>query len=198
MNVAPANPSDTTPMNATPPMNNGTSLQRGDGKLTVSVPEDAKIYVNNYLTTTPGTVREYISRNLNIGEKYAYEIRAEVVRDGKVITETKKIDLQAGAANELAFDFPAASEQVETSLTLQVPANAKVTLGGNETSATGEVRVFKSKLAAGTEWKDYLVEISWEVDGRVVREQKVFDLKAGENKEISLDAAEIARLADRR
>jgi uncharacterized protein (TIGR03000 family) len=81
---------------------------------------------------------------------------------------------------------------------LQVPANAKVTLGGNETTATGEVRVFKTKLASGTQWKDYQVEITWELDGRTIRDEKVFDLQAGENKEISFDAQSLARLADRR
>ena len=173
------------------------SIQRGDARLTVNVPEDAKIFVNQNPTRTPGAIREYISRNLPIGDSFTYEVRAEVVRNGQVVTETKKIDLRANENVQVAFNFPAATEQVETSLTLQVPANAKVYLGGNETTATGEVRVFKTSLSADTEWKDYKVTVVWEANGRTLTEEKVFDFKAGENKNLAIDF-DVNHIADAR
>jgi len=178
------------PANGDPmPPADGASLRRADGTLIVEVPADAKIYVNDRLTSTPGELREYVSRNLVRGYNYAYEVRAEVERDGKVVSETKRVDLRAGENTRLAFSMaPAAAKEVETSITLKVPANAMVNLGGNHTNASGDVRVFRtSALSAGAEWKDYKIVVTAEVDGRQITKEQTFDLKAGENKELSFD-----------
>ena len=116
---------------------------------------------------------------------YAYEVRAEVIRDGQKLEETKTIDLRAGATSSLAFDFEAA-KSVETSLTVRVPAEAKVYLAGNATTAQGEVRVFKTTgLSNGKGWNGYKVRVEMERDGKVVTEEKVINLSAGETKEIT-------------
>ena len=46
-------------------------------------------------------------RVLATGFNYTYEVRAEVVRDGRTVEQVKKIDLRAGETANLAFDFPA-------------------------------------------------------------------------------------------
>jgi uncharacterized protein (TIGR03000 family) len=77
---------------------------------------------------------------------------------------------------------------VETSITATVPADAKVNLGGSETKATGETRVFRtSALAPGAEWKDYKVVATREIDGRTISKEQTFTLKAGDQKEIAFD-----------
>jgi uncharacterized protein (TIGR03000 family) len=167
---------------------NGAATRRADGMLIVEVPADAKIYVNGRLTSTPGEVREYVSRNLIPGFNYAYEVRAEIERDGKMVTDTKQIDVRAGEQTKLAFDLLPTAQQMETSITLKVPANAKVNLGGNDTNVQGETRVFRtSALAPGAEWKDYKVVVSWEADGQQFTKEQTFNLKAGENKEVEFD-----------
>lgn len=179
------------------PVEDGTSLRRADGTLVVEVPADAKIYVNNRLTSTPGEVREYVSKNLIRGYNYTYEVRAELEIDGKTVTETKKIDLRAGQHQKLAFNLNPAASEVETSITVKVPANAKVNLGGNDTNAQGETRVYRtSALRDGAEWKDYKIVVTAEVDGREITKEQSFDLKAGENKELhfDFDAASVADL----
>ena len=168
-----------------------TSLRSGEGLLTVSVPTDAKIYVNGTATSSTGDIRQYVSRDLASGMSYAYEVRAEVVRDGQKLEQTKTIDLRAGATNSLAFDFEAAAKSVETSLTVRVPAEAKVYLAGNATTAAGETRVFKTTgLSTGKGWNGYKVRVEMELDGKVVTEEKIIDLAAGETKEISFFAVE--------
>ena len=53
-----------------------------------------------------------------------------------------------------------------TSLTLRVPADAKVFLAGNATGSTGEVRHFETAtLAAGQVWRNYEVKVQAVVDG---------------------------------
>ena len=179
-----------------PPETDGAMLRRADGTLVVEVPAEARIYVNDRLTSTPGTMREYVSRNLVRGYNYSYEVRAEMEVNGQVVSETKKIDLRAGQNAKLAFNLaPSTSEEVETSITVKVPANAKVNLGGNDTKAKGETRTFRtSALRKGTEWKDYKIVVTANVDGVEVTKEQTFNLQAGEEKELSFefDAASVA------
>jgi uncharacterized protein (TIGR03000 family) len=124
---------------------------------------------------------------LQSGFNYTYEVKAEVVRDGRSIEQVKQVNLRAGQTAELAFDFPR-SEQLETSLTVHVPAEAKVYLAGNATKAQGEVRVFRTTgLAAGKDWSDYTVRVEVEQDGRTVTKEKTISLKAGESQEVTFD-----------
>ena len=187
-------PSQAVPMEAppadpavpVPPPTTGASLDRTEGGLTVSVPADAKIFVNGKATTTTGTYREYISRGLKPGYEYNYEVRAEVVRDGETVSDVKTVSLVAGRLERLAFDF--ATESVETVLNLNVPADAKVTLAGNATASTGEEREFKTTgLAAGQVWNAYDVVVTVERDGQTLTKQQTIDLEGGKTVSLSFD-----------
>jgi len=192
-NTAPMNPAiddGAAPPNPMPPDGSGAMLRRTDGMLIVEVPAEAKVYVNDRLTSTPGAIREYVSRNLARGYNYTYEVRAEMEVDGKTVSESKKVDLRAGQHVKLAFDFATPSDEVETSVTVKVPADAKVNLGGNDTKATGEKRTFRtSAIRKGGEWKDYKIVVTANVDGVEVTKEQTFDLLAGENKELDFDFA---------
>ncbi len=192
----------TPPANSpTPPANNDAAPEpppaaaRADaGTLMVSVPADAKVYVNGKPTTSLGSQRSYVSRGLRSGFKYAYEVRAEVVRDGRKIEEVKTVELRAGEISRLAFDLNPA-ETVATTLTLKVPDNAKVTLAGAETTSTGPVRTFSTtQLTEGQTWSDYLVQVTWEREGKVYTQEQTITLNAGDNRtlEFGVEGAQVA------
>jgi uncharacterized protein (TIGR03000 family) len=164
--------------------------------LAVNVPEDAKIFVNGSPTSSTGAARQYVSRDLQTGFSYTYEVKAEVVRNGKTVEQVKSINLRAGQTAELAFDFPAA-DSIETALTVNVPAEAKVYLAGNPTSAKGEKRVFRTTgLASGNAWDDYIVRVEFEQDGHTVTQEKTISLKAGESQELNFPT-EVEKVASR-
>jgi uncharacterized protein (TIGR03000 family) len=177
---------DAPPVPGTP---RDTSYRRADGLLAVNVPEDAKVFVNGLATTSTGAERQYVSRDLQAGFNYSYEVKAEIVRDGKTIEQVKQVNLRAGQTAELAFDFPAtAAQEPETSLTVHVPAGAKVYLAGNPTKAQGAVRVFRTTgLASGKNWDNYTVRVELEQDGRTVTQEKTISLKAGQSQELTFD-----------
>jgi uncharacterized protein (TIGR03000 family) len=178
-------PPATTP--GTPAPGTSTSMRGTDGLLAVNVPDDAKIYVNGQATSSTGGTRQYVSRDLQSGMNYTYEVRAEVVRDGRTVEQVKKIDLRAGETAKLAFDFPT-TNSVETSLTVHVPADAKVILAGNVTKAGGETRVFRtSGLNNGKAWEGYTVKVELERGGRTVTKEETITLKAGESQELRFD-----------
>jgi uncharacterized protein (TIGR03000 family) len=176
----------------------GTSTSRGidstTAALTVSVPAEAKILVNGRETKATGTLRRYVSRGLQPGYNYTYEIKAELVREGQTLTETKNITVGAGETADVNFAFepagqdPVARAPVKTTLILRVPADAKVFLAGRETSSTGEVREFATtKLAEGAAWAQYPVRVEVQVDGRTVTHEETVSLAAGESREVTID-----------
>jgi uncharacterized protein (TIGR03000 family) len=74
-----------------------------DVVLTVSVPADAKVFVNDQPTRSTGERRQYTSTGLQPAAVYAYRVRAEFVRDGKPVSEEKTVQLTAGQTSSLAF-----------------------------------------------------------------------------------------------
>ena len=164
-----------------------------NGSLTINVPADAKVFVNGLPTTSTGTQRTYVSRNLTPGQSYTYEVRAEVVRDGQTISDVKTVRLTAGQEYAAAFNMEQAAEKIasqpaKTTLTLRVPTDAKVILAGRETNTPGEVREFTTtKLALGTKWDDYKIVVQVERNGRTVSQDKTISLVAGETREMAFD-----------
>ncbi|MCX7426932.1 MAG: TIGR03000 domain-containing protein [Planctomycetia bacterium] len=75
------------------------------GLLTVWVPGHATVYINGAKTTTEGSRRRYVSYGLQPGLTYKYEVRAELVRNGRLAEETQTVYLTAGASEGLAFGF---------------------------------------------------------------------------------------------
>ncbi len=173
--------------------------------LSVKVPTDAKVFVNDRPTTSAGTDREFISRDLEAGARYNYEVRAEFDRDGKTVTETKTLQLTAGQTAGLDFTAgtpsvqTAAVAEAKTTLIVHVPDDAKLYLAGHETRSTGPVREFSTgRLPSGAEWNTYAIRAVIERDGQQqVREENV-TLKAGESREvtISFDALANERVAE--
>ena len=128
-----------------------------------------------------------------MGQRYTYEVRAELDVDGKTVNETKSVQLTAGQSTDLAFNLgstesKAASMPVSTTLMVKVPADARVYLAGQETRSGGEVREFTTtKLPAGSQWDNYTIQVVLSKDGRDLTKEQTITLKAGETKELSFD-----------
>ncbi len=65
-------------------------------RVVVDLPADAKLYVGGRLSKSTLEQRHMETPELTPGKTYTYELRVELVRDGKPITETKKIAVRAG------------------------------------------------------------------------------------------------------
>jgi uncharacterized protein (TIGR03000 family) len=83
------------------------------GILTVWVPYDAKVTVNGLVTKSTGSRRQFVSYGLQSGLTYKYVVKAEVVRNGQTIEDTRTVSLTAGQISAVAFGFNTnAAEQV--------------------------------------------------------------------------------------
>jgi uncharacterized protein (TIGR03000 family) len=75
----------------------------GEARLIVSLPVDAKLYVDDKLTTAISERRVFNTPGLSDGQEYYYILRAELVRDGKTRSKTKRVLLHAGDFIETSF-----------------------------------------------------------------------------------------------
>jgi uncharacterized protein (TIGR03000 family) len=77
------------------------SLNRA--KLVVEVPADARLYIDDQPMKTTAARRVFSTPALEPGQAYYYMVRVEVLRDGKVQSETKRVIVRAG--EEVRADF---------------------------------------------------------------------------------------------
>lgn len=70
------------------------------------LPAGAKLYVDDHPITNIDTRKQFRTPALKRGEKYYYELRVEVVRDGKPVSETKRVTLSAGDVIKATFAAP--------------------------------------------------------------------------------------------
>jgi uncharacterized protein (TIGR03000 family) len=81
----------------------GTTQSGAAALVTVSVPEDAQIWVDGAKTTSVGTVRIFSTPTLKTGHRYTYELRAVWSQDGHQVNQTKRVAVTAGARAAVTF-----------------------------------------------------------------------------------------------
>lgn len=190
--------------------------------LTVAVPADSTVTVNDHPTTSEGSIRQFMSEGLQAGFVYTYVVKVTYEQDGEQKTEQKEVKLRAGEAKELSFESNAdqvkavqddssvqpvslqtaasatADDETVTVVRLHVPDQAKVTLAGNPTASQGAVRTFRtSSLKAGERWTAYTVRVVTEVNGQEVAQERTIDVEAGSVNELTFDFAPAETFASR-
>jgi uncharacterized protein (TIGR03000 family) len=103
--VVPAAPPAAAPAPAPKPPGGGAAPKVGEASIVpararviVELPADATLSVDNVATkANSATTRSFSTPELTPGQEYFYDLKAEVTRDGKPVTETKRVLVRAGA-----------------------------------------------------------------------------------------------------
>jgi uncharacterized protein (TIGR03000 family) len=168
----------------------------GDASIKVSLPADAKVFVNDAPTTSTGAERSYVSHGLRDGLTYSYAIRVQYDKDGKPVTEDKTVQLTAGKSVSLTFGqenteaISAAqpTPEVKTEVKVEVPADAKVFLSGLPTNQSGTSRTYTTtRLAQDQQWQDYTIRVEVERDGQTLVREKSLTVTGGDSHELAFD-----------
>lgn len=77
-------------------------------KLTVELPEDAKLYVDNVPMKSTSAQRSFVTPILENGKTYYYTLKAEMVRDGQTVTVTGQVVIQPGQDLRATLSEPSA------------------------------------------------------------------------------------------
>lgn len=194
----------------TAPVEHSTSkptVTTGVATIKVTVPEGAKVVVNDSPTTSKGTERSYVSRGLQAGKSYTYNFQVTYAgADGKSVTEDRVVKLRAGDVVPLSFGQDSQQEmatakevdEVETKLTLEVPNDAKVYLLDTETKQTGKLRTFTTKqLKPGEKWEGYQIRVELEEGGKTLVREQELEIEGGQSYELAFnfDSAALTQIA---
>jgi uncharacterized protein (TIGR03000 family) len=79
------------------------------GLVLVSSPVDARVKLDNTISLSNAPVRKFGIPSLRQGKKYEYTVKGEVVRNGRTLTATKMITIEAGQEIRVDLDFSEAS-----------------------------------------------------------------------------------------
>jgi uncharacterized protein (TIGR03000 family) len=85
-----------------------TAAARPDPRahVTVHVPAGAQLWFNGTEMTATGRLRNFRSPALVPGSQYSYDVRARWNANGQEVTQTRQIDVSAGAQVTLTFPLP--------------------------------------------------------------------------------------------
>ncbi len=75
----------------------------GSARLIIEVPAEAKLFVDDQPMKTAAERRTFSTPVLKPGQAYFYDVRAELVVDGKSYSETKRVIVKAGEVSRASF-----------------------------------------------------------------------------------------------
>lgn len=108
--VLPAGSVITAPATTTPAETlKKSAIDAASATIVVSLPAEATLTIDGAATTSTSALRRFVSPTLEAGQEYVYTLKAEVVRDGKVVAATKKVSVRAGEQSTVSLDLPTAS-----------------------------------------------------------------------------------------
>ena len=79
-------------------------IKKTGANLKFNLPAGAALFVDGVKTTGDGAERTFYTPPLEAGQKYFYDVRAEIAIAGKTIVEEKRVVVEAGA--EINESFP--------------------------------------------------------------------------------------------
>jgi uncharacterized protein (TIGR03000 family) len=77
--------------------------------IVVTLPADATLSVDNYVTTSTSGTRVFSSPVLTPGRDYHYTLKAEIIRDGNKVSSSKEITVRAGEVTRETIELPRAA-----------------------------------------------------------------------------------------
>src|SRR5262249_61144969 len=75
--------------------------------LVVTLPEDARLLIDDHLTTSTSGSRVFVTPPLAPGREFHYNLAAEVVRDGVTQRITRRVAVRAGPETQVDLAVPA-------------------------------------------------------------------------------------------
>lgn len=106
--TAPVAPAVVIPVETAPAPKSDTTPKTGSGKdgasLRFQLPANAALFVDGRRVAGDGAERAFFTPPLQAGQRYFYDVKAEVVVNGQTVVEEKRVVVTAGA--DLVESFP--------------------------------------------------------------------------------------------
>lgn len=149
--------------------------------IVVSISPDAKLFVDGDAVRVTSASTSFLTPALESDQEYYYLLKAEAVRDGKTITETRRVAFRAGEVARVSFNELAAPAAAAARVTVRLPEDAKLFVDNVPCAQ----RSFETpKLEAGRDYQ-YTLKAELVRDGQTHTASKRIVVQAG--KETAVD-----------
>jgi uncharacterized protein (TIGR03000 family) len=96
-----------TPEKIGKPKDGKSSMVPAPAIIVVSLPAQAKLTIDDLATKSTSAVRAFASPALTPGKQYYYTLKAEIVRDGRPVIDTQRVQVRAGEQTQVTFNLTA-------------------------------------------------------------------------------------------
>jgi uncharacterized protein (TIGR03000 family) len=162
-------------------------------RLTIKAPIDMRISVDGQQTARDAAEMTFRTPALEQGKNYFYQVKAEVVREGKTVTETKRVLVRAG--QQAVVDF---SPLKSTALvTVQMPKDAQLYVDGFLYPLPANQRTFTTPALAKD--KEYFYELKAQVvrEGKTHTETHKINVEPGKHVKVAFKTLDAIQTAGR-
>jgi uncharacterized protein (TIGR03000 family) len=97
------------PEKVKPPKPEKGAINPNSATILVSLPAEAKLTVDGAPTTSTSATRLFVSPALETGKEYYYTLQADITRDGKPLSISKRVTVHAGEETRVTFEAPVVS-----------------------------------------------------------------------------------------
>jgi uncharacterized protein (TIGR03000 family) len=167
-----------------PPRAAETVTPPNQATVVVTLPADARLYVENQLMNLTGAVRVFRTPPLS-GKTNKYTLRMEVERGGRMVDETKEVELEPGKTSRVHFAEPGSAGSAAR-INVTVPENAALTVEG-QIWPTGERSIVTPPLARDRQYV-YQLRLERERDGQKETIIREVSFRAGEVVQVDFDS----------
>jgi uncharacterized protein (TIGR03000 family) len=162
----------------------------------VQVPAEAKMFVDGQEANLTSTSRRFVTPALETGRDYYYTIKAELVREGKTLADSKHVVFRAGQTVKVDFGDMSTAKVVPqaapATVTVRLPADARLTIDGIDCPLTSATRTFDTpKLDPGQRYA-YTIKAELIREGKTRAASKKVIVEAG--KKVDVDFTDLPSL----
>jgi uncharacterized protein (TIGR03000 family) len=165
----------------------------------IKAPMDVRISVDGQATARNAAEETFTTPSLEAGRTYQYVFKAEAMRDGKTVSTTKRVLVQAGRLAEADFSDLATDKAAAdvARVTVRVPEDAKVFVDGVLCQLDKATSSFETpKLEGG---RQYFYTIKAEVvrDNQTLRASRRVIVEAGKQATVEFNDLGVTQAARR-
>jgi uncharacterized protein (TIGR03000 family) len=146
-----------------------------------AVPDGASLYVDGKQVPMETPTKSFTTPSLEPGKTYFYNMKAVATRDGKTVSQTKRVEVKAGATvrvlfGELKAEGPAPAP---ANVVVRLPADARLYINGVVCPLTSSTRSFDTpELQPGKSYY-YTMKAELTRDGQTRSESQRVEVLAG-------------------
>ncbi|HXG08557.1 MAG TPA: TIGR03000 domain-containing protein [Gemmataceae bacterium] len=160
------------------PANQGTSAPKS-ATIQVALAADARLYVDGEPVALTSTTQSFLTPQLEPGREYFYTFKAEAIRDGKTVSETRRVSFRAGEVTRVDFGPLNAPPTAPARITVRLPADARLYVDEVLCTLTSDTRSFQTPPLEVGKTYAYTLKAEVQRNGRTQTESRRILVQAG-------------------